>query len=156
MLFSTKKRFSSITYHNGDICGYLQYDMQSQRQQKYARQLQKDMGEVFQRDPRHFFGNSLVTLTSVDVSPDLGVAKLYLSVFPIKDVEDVFFRLEERKNELRKLLGNKIGKRVRIIPYLVFKHDQTQEHAAGMDRLINSLNIPPAPPEDEDNEGEED
>ena len=96
-----------------------------------------------------------MTLTSVDVSPDLSVAKLYLSVFPIKDVEDVFFRLEEMKSEVRKLLGNKIGKRVRIVPHLVFKHDETQERAAEMDRLISGLNIPPAPPEDEENDGKE-
>ncbi len=103
------------------------------------------MGEIFQKDPRHFFGNSLVTLTGVEVSPDLSVAKLYLSVFPISDVENVFFRLEEMKSEVRKLLGNKIGKRVRIVPHLVFKHDETQEKAAHMDQLIRGLNIPPAP-----------
>jgi ribosome-binding factor A len=113
------------------------------------------MGEIFQKDPRHFFGKSLVTLTGVEVSPDLSVAKLYMSVLPITDVEEVFFRLEEMKSEVRKLLGLKIGKRVRIVPHLVFKHDETLEHAASMDRLISSLNIPPAPPE-EDEDGNQD
>jgi len=118
--------------------------MQSQRQQKYARQLQKDLGEIFQKDPRHFFGNSLVTLTGVEVSPDLSFAKLFMSVFPIKDAEEVFFRLNEGKSEVRKLLGNKIGKRVRIVPEIAFFHDDTEEKASHLDKLIDDLNIPPA------------
>lgn len=117
--------------------------MQSQRQQKYARQIQKDLGEIFQKDPRHFFGNSLVTLTSVEVSPDLSFTRLYMSVFPIKDSEEVFFRLNENKSEIRKLLGNKIGKRVRIVPEIAFFHDDTQEKASQIDKLIDDLNIPP-------------
>ena len=128
--------------------------MHSKRQQKFARQIQKDLGEIFQKDPRHFFGNSLVTLTGVEMSPDLSFAKVFLSVFPIKDAEQVFFEINEKKSEVRKLLGNKIGKRVRIIPELAFIHDDTEERASKMDKLIDSLNIPPAPDEDEDREEE--
>lgn len=117
--------------------------MESKRQQKISRQIQKDLGEIFQKDPRHFFGHSLVTLTEVEVSPDLSLAKIYLSVFPIKDAEEVFFHLNDIKSEVRKLLGNKIGKRIRKIPELAFFHDDTEEKAAHMDRLIDSLNIPP-------------
>lgn len=116
--------------------------MLSKRQQKFSRQLQKDLSEIFQKDPRGYFGDSLVTLTGVEVSPDLSFAKLFLSVFPIKNAEDVFFRLSEKKSEVRKQLGIKIGKRVRIIPELAFFHDDTQEHASKMDQLISGLNIP--------------
>ena len=117
--------------------------MDSKRQHKFSRQIQKDLSEIFQRDPRHFFNNSLVTITGVEVSPDLGFAKVYLSVFPVKDVEDVFYNIEQKKSEIRKLLGNKIGKRVRIVPELAFFHDNTEEEASKIDRLIDNLNIPP-------------
>tara|TARA_Y100001972_G_scaffold107277_1_gene136299 strand:- start:324 stop:698 length:375 start_codon:yes stop_codon:yes gene_type:complete len=117
--------------------------MDSKRQHKFSRQIQKDLSEIFQRDPRHFFNNSLVTITGVEVSPDLGFAKVYLSVFPVKDVEDVFYNIEQKKGEIRKLLGNKIGKRVRIVPELAFFHDNTEEEASKIDRLIDNLNIPP-------------
>ncbi|MEQ8555821.1 MAG: 30S ribosome-binding factor RbfA [Cyclobacteriaceae bacterium] len=117
--------------------------MDSKRQHKFSRQIQKDLSEIFQRDPRHFFNNSLVTITGVEVSPDLGFAKVYLSVFPVKDVEDVFYNIEHKKGEIRKLLGNKIGKRVRIVPELAFFHDNTEEEASKIDRLIDNLNIPP-------------
>ena len=117
--------------------------MDSKRQHKFSRQIQKDLSEIFQRDPRHFFNNSLVTITGVEVSPDLGFAKVYLSVFPVKDVEDVFYNIEQKKGEIRKLLGNKIGKRVRIVPELAFFHYNTEEEASKIDRLIDNLNIPP-------------
>lgn len=115
--------------------------MSSTRQQKFSRQLLKDLSEIFQKDPRGYFGNSLVTLTGVEMSPDLSFAKLFLSVFPVKDADTVFFQLNEKKSEIRKHLGNKIGKRVRIIPQIAFFHDDTQEQASKMDQLIASLNI---------------
>ncbi|MBV6640252.1 MAG: 30S ribosome-binding factor RbfA [Cyclobacteriaceae bacterium] len=118
--------------------------MDSKRQHKFSRQILKDLSEIFQKDPRHFFNNSLVTITGVEVSPDLGFAKVFLSVFPVKDAEDVFYNIESKKGEIRKLLGNKIGKRVRIIPELAFFHDNTEEKASKIDRLIDNLKIPPA------------
>ncbi len=118
--------------------------MDSKRQHKFSRQILKDLSEIFQKDPRHFFNNSLVTITGVEVSPDLSFAKVFLSVFPVKDVEDVFYNIENKKGEIRRLLGNKIGKRVRIIPELAFFHDNTEEEASKIDRLIDNLKIPPA------------
>ena len=75
---------------------------------------------------------------------------IYLSVFPIKDAEDVFFNLDEKKSEVRRHLGNKIGKQVRIVPEIAFFHDNTEEEASKMDRLIDGLNIPPADENDEE------
>ena len=122
--------------------------MDGKRQNKYSRQILKDLSEIFQKDPRHFFGNAFVTLTDVEVSPDLSLAKVYFSVFPIKDSEEVFERLAGLKSEVRKLLGFKIGKRIRKIPELAFFHDDTGEKAAAMDKLIDNLDIPPENPED--------
>lgn len=85
------------------------------------------------------------------MSPDLSFAKIFLSVFPIKDTDQVFFEINEKKSEVRKHLGNKIGKQVRIIPELAFYHDDTEERAHKMDRLIEGLDIPPA---DEENTGD--
>lgn len=117
--------------------------MESKRQTKFGRQLKKDLAEVFQQDTLHFFGNALVTITDVNVSPDLGLARIYLSVFPIKEAKKVFQNLDNVKSEVRLKLGNKIGSRVRIIPELAFFHDDTEENASKIDRLIDSLNIKP-------------
>lgn len=117
--------------------------MESKRQVKYAKQLKKDLAEIIQKDPTHYFGSTLGTITDVSVSPDLGLARIYLSIFPISKAEEVFQHLEEIKSELRLKLGKKIGKNVRIIPELAFFHDDTEEKASKMDQLINKLNIPP-------------
>lgn len=116
--------------------------MSEKRQIKFGRQIQKDLGEIFLRDSRHYFGNSLVTVTGVKMSPDLSLAKVYMSVLPIADANEVFDRVNAYKSELRKNLGNKIGKQVRIVPELAFFHDNTEEKAAYMDHLIDSLEIP--------------
>jgi len=137
-----------VRYPHHVAINYEFYIMDGKRQHKYGRQVLKDLSEIFQKDPRHFFGTALVTITEVNVSPDLSLARIYLSVLPIKDAPGVFDRLEERKSEVRKLLGIKIGKRIRKIPELAFFHDDTQENAFKMDNLIDSLNIPPAPESD--------
>lgn len=116
--------------------------MEGTRQHRHARQMLKDLNEVFQKDSRHFFGSSFVTLTEVDVSPDLSLAKVYFSVLPASEAEAVMERLSDLKSEVRKLLGLKIGKRIRKIPDLAFFYDDTQEKASKMDRLIDSLDIP--------------
>ncbi len=117
--------------------------MESQRQIKYSKQLQKDLAEIFQRDSTYYFGNSLGTITNVSVSPDLGLARIYLSIFPIAEAPQVFRHLNEIKSEIRLKLGRKIGNRVRIIPELAFFHDDTEEKASKIDQLIDQLNIPP-------------
>ena len=133
---------------SGDY-GYLQ-TMSGKRQIKFGKQIQKDLSDIFQKDSRHYFGHSLVTITGVEMSPDLSLARVYLSVFPIKNAEEVFEKLDHHKSEVRKHLGNKIGKLVRIVPELAFFHDDTEETASHMDHLIDSLVIPPAPENDEE------
>lgn len=96
--------------------------MESKRQVKYGKQLQKDLAEILQRDPSYFFKTSLGTITNVSVSPDLGLARVYLSIFPISQAEQVFEHLNQIKSEIRLKLGNKIGDRVRIIPEIAFFH----------------------------------
>lgn len=117
--------------------------MESKRQVKYGKQLQKDLAEIFQQDPSHYFGSTLGTITEVTVSPDLGLARIYLSIFPNQKAEEVFDHLNQIKSEIRLKLGKKIGKKVRIIPELAFFHDDTEEKASKIDNLINKLNIPP-------------
>ena len=117
--------------------------MESKRQEKYSKQIQKDLAEIFQQDPPHYFGSSLGTITEVSVSPDLGLARVYISVFPITMAERVFENLNELKSEIRLKLGKKIGKRVRIVPELAFFHDDTEEKATKIDSLIDNLDIPP-------------
>lgn len=113
------------------------------RQQKYARLLQKELSDIFQRDKKGILENAFVTIADVKVSPDLSVAKVYISMFLAKDKEKVLERINSRKKEIRKALGDKIGKQVRIVPDLVFFVDEVEENAQRIEDLIKNLNIPP-------------
>lgn len=117
--------------------------MESMRQQKMARQIQKDLGDIFLRYGRDYFGHLMVTITEIEITPDLSIASVYLSVFPNENTKTFFEKVEARKSEIRRRLGNQMSKRARIIPELNFYHDETTEHASHMDKLIDGLNIPP-------------
>ncbi|MCC5919366.1 MAG: 30S ribosome-binding factor RbfA [Cyclobacteriaceae bacterium] len=117
--------------------------MQSTRQLKVAGLIQQDLADIFQKDSADWVGsNVLVTVTRVEVSPDLGVAKVHLSFLLQKNGEELLERIEEKNGLIRKKLGNKIGKQVRIIPELRFFLDETAEYAQRMDKIISDLNIP--------------
>ena len=116
--------------------------METQRQIKYGKQIQKDLAEIFQKNPSYYFGNSLGTITRVNVSADLGVAKIYISVFPIDYAQKIFDNLLNIKNEIRRDVGKKMAKRSRKVPEIIFFHDDIEEKAVYMDDLISRLDIP--------------
>ncbi len=122
--------------------------MSSTRQKKYEGLIQKDLSEIFQRDSKHWFGKTFVTVTDVDISPDLSFAKIYLSLMLNDDPAGFVQMLNDRKSEIRKVLGQKIGKQVRIVPDLLFYLDETQANAQRIESLLAGLDIPPAPEED--------
>src|SRR5688572_11349669 len=115
----------------------------STRQQKFSRLIQKELSDVFQRDRRGILGTTFITIQDVRVSPDLGVARIYISMMLAKDKEKTLETLNLHKKEIRKALGDKIGKQVRIIPELIFQIDETEENAQRLENLIKNLNIPP-------------
>src|SRR5687768_17266036 len=117
----------------------------STRQQKYAKLIQKELSEIFLRDKRGSLENTFVTIADVRMSPDLGIAKVYISKLLAKEKEKILDNINSRKGEIRKALGNRIGKQVRIIPELIFIKDEVEENANRIDELIKNLNIPPAP-----------
>ncbi len=117
------------------------------RQQKYARLIQKELGDIFQRDKKGILDNAFVSIIEVKVSPDLSVAKVYLSMLLAKEKENILKKINLRKKEIRKELGDKIAKQVRIIPELVFYIDEVEENAQRIEEIIKNLNIPPAPKE---------
>ena len=116
----------------------------STRQQKFSRLIQKELSEVFQRDRKGILGGTFITIADVRVSPDLGVARIYISMLLAKDKQKTLAALNLHKKEIRKELGDKIGKQVRIIPELVFEIDEVEENAQKIEELIKNLNIPPA------------
>ena len=122
---------------------------ESTRQQKYAKLIQKDMSDIFQKDKMGIFANTFVSVIDVKMSADLSIAKIYLSMMLVKDKEALLNKVNHHKGEIRRELGNKIGKQVRIIPELIFIIDEVEENASHIDQIIDSLDIPPADEEED-------
>lgn len=115
----------------------------STRQLKFARLIQKEISDIFQRDKRGILDNAFVTIADVRVSPDLGVAKVYVSMMLAPNKQAVLEKINLRKKEIRKALGDKIAKQVRVVPELIFYLDEVEENANRIEDLIKNLNIPP-------------
>jgi ribosome-binding factor A len=118
--------------------------MDTKRQQKFGRQIQKDLSDIFQKEFKEIFGRGLVTVTEVKISPDLSVARCYLSFLLIDDRESVMDELDNRNKAIRNALAIRIRKQARIIPNLVFFLDDTAAYAAKIEALFEGLVIPPA------------
>jgi ribosome-binding factor A len=116
----------------------------STRQHKYGRLIQKELSEIFQRDKRGILDNTFITIADVEMSPDLSVAKVYISMMLAKDKAQTLERLNRGKGEIRKALGERIRKQARVVPELIFIIDETEENAFKIEELIKNLHIPPA------------
>lgn len=118
--------------------------MESKRQLQYAKLIQKELSDIFQRDSRHLFGNAFITVIRTEISSDLSVAKTYLSFMLVENKEQMLQMVRDNTKAIRQSLGNKIRNQVRIIPELVFFLDDTAEYAIKMDAIISKLTIPKA------------
>ena len=115
------------------------------RQQKFSRLIQKELSDIFQRDQRGFLGQEFITIVDVSMSPDLGLARVYISMMLAKDKQAVLQKLDLHKKEIRKALGDRIRNQARIIPELAFFIDEVEENAQRMGDLLKNLHIPPEP-----------
>ena len=111
--------------------------METKRQKKVSKLIQKELSDIFQKETHQFLGNILVTVTGVRISPDLSVAKAYLSIFPVEKPKDALAILNENKKMFRTLLGNSCRHQLRIVPELIFYLDDSAEYAEEIDRLLN-------------------
>ena len=112
------------------------------RQQKYGKLIQKELSDIFFRDKRSILDNAFITIAEVKMSPDLSVAKVFLSMSLAKNKNVVLASINSHKSEIRKALGDRIRNQARIVPELVFVIDEVEENAQRMEDLIKSLNIP--------------
>jgi ribosome-binding factor A len=110
--------------------------MESTRQLKYARLLQKELSEIFQREAGSKFDRAMITVTRVRVSPDLSVARVYVSLFAVKDRDALLKKIKEHGKELRHALAEKIRQQARVVPNLEFFIDDSLDYAERIDELL--------------------
>jgi ribosome-binding factor A len=114
----------------------MEKNIETTRQLKVAKEIQKVMAEIIRSKGMAAFGDALVSVSGVKVSPDLSVAKVYVSVFPSDKAEPVMKALEENNRALRGELGGKMGKQLRIVPEIIFYLDSSLDYVEHIDQLL--------------------
>ncbi len=109
--------------------------MESTRQKKVSKVYQQELGVYFQRNGTSFAKGGMITVTVVRVSPDLGVAKVYLSIFAVDDKEAVLKEIKDRDWEVRKYLASQRPE-MRVVPELHFYIDDSLDHIERIDELL--------------------
>lgn len=111
--------------------------METTRQQKIARLIQKDLSDIFLRYARNM-GGTLISVSEVRISPDLAIAHVYLSIFPDTKVNEVLTQIEDEKGKIRGEMGSLERHQLRIIPELNFHLDETINRMERIDQLLHS------------------
>lgn len=123
--------------------------MESTRQNKIARLIQQDLGDIFLREMKPVLGNSLITVTGVRISPDLSIARVHVSIMPIGDIpatasepakpatkQDLIDAILIHAADIRRRLGNREGKQLRIIPQIEYYLDDSLDYVENIERLL--------------------
>ena len=106
------------------------------RQLKVAREIQKDLAEIIRGKGMAAFGGAMVTVSEVRISPDLSIAKAFVSIFPSDRAPQVMALLEEEKRSLRGELGRRVGSQLRIVPEIDFYLDSTLDYVEHIEELL--------------------
>lgn len=113
---------------------------QSKRQAQVGEIIRRNFSIVLMEEGRYIYGEEpLVTVTHVLMSPDLGIAKIYLSVYNVQNKITVIDMLSAQGTKLRQALGARIRKHVRRIPYVDFYLDETLDEIERVDKLFENL-----------------
>jgi ribosome-binding factor A len=120
---------------------------ESKRQQRFAGVIQQDLAALFQREGSAWAPGAFITVTRVRMSPDLAIARVYLSFLNIKQAKDDLINIKSHANEIRYKLGLRIKNQARIIPHLEFFLDDTNEYVEHMDKLLDDISKEPRQPE---------
>ena len=117
--------------------------METTRQKKIGITIQKDLTVIFQNLLKNSsFNSTIVSVTKVRVSPDLSSAKIYLCVFPFKNLQNVFDLFLDKKKEIRHALALLVKNQVRRIPELFFYNDDSLEHIDSIDLALKKTEDP--------------
>lgn len=109
--------------------------METTRQQKIARLIQKELSDIFQKQTKAMPG-VLVSVSAVRISPDMSICRVYLSVFPSERGEEIIGNITQNVASLRYELGTRVRHQLRIIPELKFFVDDSLDYIDHIDQLL--------------------
>ncbi len=110
--------------------------METTRQNKIARLLQKELSDIFLLQTKAMTG-VLISVSTVRISPDMSVARAYLSIFPSEKAEEIIKNINANMKSVRYELGTRVRHQLRIIPELKFFLDDSLDYLERIDELLN-------------------
>ena len=109
--------------------------METTRQNKISRLLQKELSEIFLLQTKSM-PVTLVSVSAVRISPDMSIARVYLSVFPSEKAEEMVTNINNNMKSIRYELGTRVRHQLRIIPELKFFVDDSLDYIEKIDSLL--------------------
>lgn len=109
--------------------------METTRQNKISRLIQKELSEIFLLQTKSMNG-VLVSVSAVRISPDMSIARVYLSVFPSARSQEIVKNINDNMKSIRYELGTRVRHQLRIIPELKFFVDDSLDYAERIDELL--------------------
>lgn len=113
---------------------------ESKRQKQVGQLILEEMSDIFQREGLNVIDGGMVSISKVMVTPDLMEARIYLSLFQIKDTAKLMHDIKERAWEFRKMLGQRIKNQLRRVPEIIFFTDDTLDYVFKMEELFKKIN----------------
>ena len=110
--------------------------MESTRQKKVSKLLQKELAEILRKNTTILAPGRMITVTTVRISPDLGLAKIYLSIFPSDNNEQVVSKISASTSSIRNELGRLVRNQLRVVPELNFYLDDSLDYIDNIDSLL--------------------
>jgi ribosome-binding factor A len=123
--------------------------MESRRQQQVAGIIQHEISDIFQKSGRNYYGSSFVTISGVKVTPDLLVARIFISVFSENERKGVVESLKQHSSDIRRQLGNKVKNQLRRVPNLEFFLDESLDEVFKIEKLLKEIKQQEQPKADE-------
>lgn len=112
---------------------------EGKRQKQVAAEISKELNDIFLKRGLTMMEGGMVSISSVKITPDLFEARVYLSLFQVKDPEAVLQKFKDLSSELRGELGNRMRHQLRSIPQLTFYLDDTLDYVFKIEKLLDDI-----------------
>ncbi|MEJ7768194.1 MAG: 30S ribosome-binding factor RbfA [Chitinophagaceae bacterium] len=113
---------------------------ETKRQKQVAGLIKEELSVIFQRLGLSMTDGGMISIASVKITPDLFEARVYISLFQVKDVKETMKKIEERSWEIKKELVSRVKHQLRSMPQLTFFHDDTLDYVFKMEEVFKKIN----------------
>ena len=113
---------------------------ESKRQKQIGGLLNEELNDIFRRLGLNMMDGGMISITSVKITPDLLEARVYVSLFQVKDAKAAMKKIEDKAWDIKRELATRVKQQLRRIPELKFFLDETLDHVFKMEELFRQIN----------------